>query len=259
MVWQPDLPYNAVLCRYNEIGTKGRNRIRFEEQLADSIRRAFSSAGAIKFMFEHGRIFVIPGGGREHFTESDLQVFRSKAGGVSGLSSLSPGFLVPPELGAIEDLVMKYFPLVHDAYFARTPSPEPSYAMRARRCDKSFPMTCGDVERYFAEILLPRYPELKIDLKHAGLLVELDIRYRHAFVSFERVAGPGGLPSGSGGRVLALISGGIDLFAINYLQTIAELHPDQNILREKQIRYRPIFQLRALPLYILDLKNHLQL
>ena len=210
MVWQPYLPYNAVLCRYNEIGTKGRNRIRFEEQLADALRRAFSDVDELKFAFEHGRIFIVPGKDHEHFSENDLRVFRTRAAGVSGLASLSPGFLVPSEMDAIQEAVLNYMPAICQAFFAKTPPAEPTYAMRARRTDKGFPLTCAELERHFAELLLPMYPTLKVDLKNPNLKVELDIRARHAFISFERVEGPGGLPSGSGGRVLALISGGID-------------------------------------------------
>ncbi len=210
MIWQPYLPYNAVLCRYNEIGTKGKNRIRFEEQLADFLRRAFSCVEGLKFVFEHGRIFIVPSVERGCFSEADLQVFRTRASAVSGLSSLSPGFLVESSVEAIEAKVMEYMPAVCEAFFAQNPPIEPTYAMRSRRTDKGFPMTCADLEMHFAELLLPKYPALKIDLKHANLVVEVDIRSRHAFISFERVVGPGGLPAGSGGRVLALLSGGID-------------------------------------------------
>lgn len=210
MGWQPDLAYNAVLCRYNEIGTKGKNRIRFEEQLADALRRAFSVVEGFRFVFEHGRIFIVPGDGRDVFSAADLAVFRSRAVAVSGLASLSPGFLVAPDMEHIEECVLRYFPTVCESFLGQTPAMEPSYAMRARRCDKAFPMTCSEVELHFAEKLLPQYPQLHVDLKHANLVVEVDIRYKHAFISFERVAGPGGLPSGSGGHVLALLSGGID-------------------------------------------------
>ena len=109
-------------------------------------------------------------------------------------------YLVEASVEAIEAKVMEHMPAVCEAFFAQNPPLEPTYAMRSRRTDKGFPMTCADLEMHFAELLLPKYPALKIDLKHANLVVEVDIRSRHAFISFERVAGPGGLPAGSGGR-----------------------------------------------------------
>ena len=201
------IPYSALVCRYNEIGTKGKNRGIFEDQLADGLRRAFSAIGELKFKFDHGRIFILPGKGV--FSEDDLRIIRSHAKAVAGLASVSPGFLVKPDLASIEEIVLRYFPEVYRQYVA-SPHPAMTYAMRSRRCDKGFPMTCSEMERYFAEKLLPAHPGLSIDLKHAELLVEVDIRFTQAFIDFERIPGPGGLPSGSGGHVLALLSGGID-------------------------------------------------
>lgn len=210
MPWPPNLPYNALLCRYNEIGTKGKNRGRFEDQLADSLRKAFTPIGGMDFLFEHGRIFIMPKAPKETFSPEDLELIRSHAKAVAGLSSISPGFIIRPDFEEIKRTVLQYFPLVYSDFMSRTPAVEPTYAMRSRRSDKRFPMTCEEMERHFAEIILSDYPGLRIDLKHANLVVEVEVRQRQAFVCFERIEGPGGLPSGSGGRVLALLSGGID-------------------------------------------------
>ena len=202
-----NIPYSALECRYNEIGTKGKNRGIFEDQLADSLRRAFSAIGGMNFRFDHGRIFILPQNGV--FSDDDIKLIRARAKAVAGLASLSPGFLVAPDFNTIEAKVLELFPEIYRQY-AASRNPAMTYSMRIRRCDKAYPMTCMEMEKYFAEKLLPQYPQLKIDLKHAELLVEIDIRFSQAFISFERISGPGGLPSGSGGRVLALLSGGFD-------------------------------------------------
>lgn len=210
MPWQPYLPYNALNCRYNEIGTKGKNRGRFEEQLVDALRRAFTAIAGINFHFEHGRIFITPKSPAEIFTPEDIEVIRKNSKRVAGLSSLSPGFLVKPDFESIKEIVLSTFPAVYQAFTSADEKMEPTYAMRSRRVNKSFPMTAAEMERAFADILLTQYPNLKVDLKNANLLIEVEMRHHEAFISYERIQGPGGLPSGSGGHVMALLSGGFD-------------------------------------------------
>lgn len=208
--WQPYLPYNALLCRYNEIATKGRNRHLFEEHLAEGLQRILGGLGQLDFRFPHGRIFALPKAPKTVFTPADLDLLRQKARLVPGLVSVSPGFLLRPDLEEIDSAVRRHFPTVHTAFQACSPPLEPTYAMRTRRSDKSFPLTSEQLERRFAEMLLPERPELRIDLRQANLVMELEVRRHQAFLSFERIAGAGGLPPGTGGRVLALLSGGFD-------------------------------------------------
>ena len=91
MIWQPFLPYNALIVRYNEIGTKGRNRLAFEEALGGSLQRVLSAVGQLKIINEHGRLFLLPID-KETFTAEDIQLMRDVLPTVPGLSSLSPGF-----------------------------------------------------------------------------------------------------------------------------------------------------------------------
>lgn len=209
MPWQPALPYNALICRYNEIATKGRNRSIFEDRLAVSLKRALAPMGRLSVEWSHGRVFFKHLDGHA-FTTEDLELIRKTVPQVAGVSSVSPGFLIQPNLEAIEKTVLEFFPAIHDAFMSATPAMEPTYAMRARRANKGFPMTVAELEIYFAEKILPNFQDLRLDLKNANLVVEVEVRHHQAFVSFERIQGPGGLPVGSGGRVLALLSGGID-------------------------------------------------
>ena len=208
--WQPFFPYNAILCRYNEIGTKGRNRFVFEERLRSNLKRRLAPLGNLTFTNDRGRIFILPDAPKTTFTAADLALLRREIPLLSGLASVSPGFYVEPELAAIEQVIDAHFPALYQAFQKHPDALPPTYAMRSRRSDKSFPMTCEEVEIHFAARLHQRFPDLTIDLRHANLLIELEIRRNMAFVSFERIAGPGGLPSGTAGRVLGLLSGGFD-------------------------------------------------
>ncbi|MBN2450981.1 MAG: tRNA 4-thiouridine(8) synthase ThiI [Lentisphaeria bacterium] len=207
----PDLGCDGLLCRYSEIATKGRNRRAFEKRLVEALRRALRPLGKLDVALERGRIFIRPGGEKSCFTAADLGEMRRVLPFVSGLSSASPGILTRPELGAIEEAVERSFPALYGAHAAAVSGETPvTYAMQVRRGDKSFPLIGTEVEIHFAERLLDRFPRLKVDLRQARLQVEVEIRRDRAFVSYERIQGPGGLPAGTGGKVLALLSGGID-------------------------------------------------
>ncbi len=208
-MWLPYLPYNAIICRYNEIGTKGRNRVIFEEHLTDALKRALAPIGRLHVNNDHGRIFFTPQD-KHTLAEEDITTLRQVVPTVAGVSSISPGFLVEPTFEAIEAVVMQHFAIAAEA-LAKAPADIPrTYAMRAHRANKSFPMSSNELEIHFAKALLPQTPWLHLDLSAASLEIEVEIRHHAAFVSFERIDGPGGLPVGSSGRVLALLSGGID-------------------------------------------------
>ena len=207
--WQPEFHYPALLCRYSEIGIKGENRMFFEERLLASLQRQLASLGPLRFTHDRGRIFVFPET-KDSFTPADLHTLRREIPRIAGVASLSPGFALPPALPEIEKCLQKIFPHIVQAGRDKFPGRPLTYALQARRSDKSFPLHCVDIERYFAELLLPGYPDLTLDLRHAEIVIEVEVRKDIAFVSCERINGPGGLPCGSSGRVLALLSGGFD-------------------------------------------------
>ncbi|MBO7742070.1 MAG: tRNA 4-thiouridine(8) synthase ThiI, partial [Victivallales bacterium] len=209
--WLPYLPYNGVTCRYNEIGTKGRNRQFFVRHLVEGLGRRLSRwFGAPRFSMEHGRIFMLPEEKGSRITPEQLDALRSEVPGLPGISSVSPGFLIPATPEDIEKKVMEIFPVLYQAFAAAVPEGERSYAMRVNRVDKEFPLRSADMERAFAERILSAHPDLHLDLKHAALCIEVDIRKGRAFISCERISGAGGLPTGSAGGVLAMLSGGFD-------------------------------------------------
>ena len=208
--WQPALPYDAILCRYNEIATKGRNRHTFEDRLIASLRRTLAPAlGRLAAQKSGGRIILTPEDGHT-LGEAELAALRAAAPTVAGLSSLSPGFLIGTALHDFEQAVDAHFEDVYQAFAAVTEPDDRTYAFRVRRTDKRFAMTATELEIHFANRLLPTHPDLKLDLRHAALCVELEIRRDLGFLCFERIEGAGGLPVGSAGRVLALLSGGFD-------------------------------------------------
>lgn len=205
-----DLPYNCLLCRYGEVALKGRNRSQFERRLLRDLKRHLEGIRTVEASRERGRIVIWPRN-HEQFTPADLDQLRRRLPMVFGLASASPAFKVTPELQAIEKVVDCYFPVVYEKVASQCDPQTPiHYAMRARRNNPGFPKSSRDIEIYFADKLLSSYTRLKVDLTNPQLKVSVEVRRSAAFVFFEEICGPGGLPRGTGGRMLALLSGGID-------------------------------------------------
>jgi thiamine biosynthesis protein ThiI len=217
MTIQADLDYNAILCRYSEIGLKGKNRAVFEQCLARNLMRRFARLGPVTAHRDRGRIFLLPKHGQVLGNQA-VEELRQAARQVFGLSSISPVFRVKPEMTAITETIDRTFPAVYAKLLAHhADDHEPiRYAMRCRRNYPDFPLKSKDIEILFADELIPRYSRLKVDLDNPELLVRVEIRREHAFISYEDIPGPGGLPTGTGGRTVTLLSGGIDSPVASY-------------------------------------------
>lgn len=207
----PELPYNAILCRYSEIGTKGRNRHVFEKLLAATIRRSLQCVTPVTVKREYGRIYIQPAESAG-FSRKEMAPIRVKLSRIFGLVSSSPALLVEPQLAAIEAAVETTFPDVYKA-FERALGHQASpirYAARVRQSNKHFPLRSQELEIKIAEKLLPARPRLAVDLRNPQLRIDIEIREDRAFISYETIPGPGGLPTGTGGKLVAMLSGGID-------------------------------------------------
>ena len=202
--------FNAVMCRYNEIALKGANRPQFEHLFVEAIKRALRELDAIKFVQERGRILVCLENFRP-FSNRELNLIKVQLPTVFGLTSFSPGFMLESTLEAIDSQLDATFP-GHYEMISRgsANNSDISYRMRARRSDKSFPLTSSELEIHFAEKFLSQYPRLKVNLNKADLTIGVEVRKKWSFVYYNQFSGPGGLPSGSNGGGLALLSGGID-------------------------------------------------
>ena len=202
--------FNTILCRYSEIATKGRNRRRFEELLAQNLQAQLKGMSDFKVVRERGRMYL-KSQENKGFSEHDLSVLQQDIRRVFGVASVSPALETAPELPEIETAVQTLFePAYAKAINGLKGHRPPRYAMRARRSNKSFPMSSHEVEIHFAEKILAKYSDLTVDLTNPELCVQVEIRKDLALVSLENYEGPGGLPSGCGGKVLTLLSGGID-------------------------------------------------
>lgn len=189
-----------ILIRYNEIALKGGNRSRFEERLAVNVRkmvrRALGGTEEVEVSRRHGRVFL-------HTPCTDA--VQEALGRTFGLSNYSPVRSVATGLDALGAAVLEEMALhVRESGLPR------SFRVLVKRSDKVLDMSSMDVARILGSRVREAYPGLAVDLDHAELTIGVELRSVASYVWVRKFEGRGGLPVGTSGRVLVLISGGLD-------------------------------------------------
>ena len=189
----------TLLIRYDEIGLKGRNRRHFENQLVSNIRYALRDTKNIKIDKIHGRIL-----GRVDFT--DAEKCTSRLTQIPGIASISIGNSMEPDFDKMAELGVS---LIHEKLQTQG---ELKFCVRTRRSNKGFPFTSKEVDFEVGSRIMGVLSSkgLSVDINRAEFVLEIEIGPQETIVFDNRVSGLSGLPVGSSGQVLSLLSGGID-------------------------------------------------
>jgi len=196
---------NALIVRYGEISLKGRNRSHFENQLCSDIRGFLKNEGVPFHSVDrtHGRVYV-----RGISSKASLER-------VLGIRSFSPALEVPRSMEDLEAAAAQLYPLVREAG---------SFRISCQRTDKEFPLTSMEVERRLGErVRLDTGAAVKLNAP--GFNLEVEIGRDTAFVFFRRISGFGGMPYGSAGKLVSLISSGIDSPVATFLMMKRGVEP----------------------------------
>jgi thiamine biosynthesis protein ThiI len=184
---------SSVIVHYQELALKGRNRPWFVASLARAIRLALSDLDVVSVQSLMGRIEVKLGA-------APWDVVRARLAGLPGIANFALATHVPPDLDVIADAVVK-------AVAGRPASP---FRISARRADKRFPLSSPEIERRIGQ-RVQEATGWPVNLSHPQLRIHVDlVAADDAFFYFDRERGPGGLPTGTSGKVAGLLSGGID-------------------------------------------------
>ncbi len=189
----------TLLIRYDEIGLKGKNRRFFIERLRQNIRSRLNGFDGVTINVPHGRVLLECDAG-----QSDELVRR--LGFVPGIASLSVGLMMEPDLDAIAKQGIEWIaPLLEN-------NSEFKFCVRTKRSHKGFALTSTEVDFEVGGKILEalRDQGLSVSLDRPDFKLEIEIGMGHTIVFQNRVPGLGGLPVGSAGKVLGLLSGGID-------------------------------------------------
>ena len=202
--------FNHIVCRYNEIATKSGNRSVFERRLIDNMRMLCLRAGIrLKFARMRGRILIYREGNSE-FTEEEREKITSCLKKCFGLDSFSFCLEGTPDMKSVMEMVEKTVPAAFAPLLEKKNPVE--FRTRARRSDKSFPLTSREIEIEAATKIeeLIGAGHVKVNLTDPDITLGLEVREKNSILFYDSVKSAGGLPVGSNAPVLALLSGGID-------------------------------------------------
>ncbi|MEW6073355.1 MAG: tRNA uracil 4-sulfurtransferase ThiI [Planctomycetota bacterium] len=195
----PDAP-EMVLARYGELWLKGKNRADFEKILIQNVVRAARPYSPVTVDREQGQLAIVP--------ERRVADVARALEDVFGFSSLSPAWGAAKHPDAIAAVAPAVVARALEAAPADRPIP---FRVETRRSDKSFPMLSTELDRHVADRVLEKHgARLRVDLSHPELTLGISVRSWRAYLFAERRPGLGGLPVGTLGPVLCLLSGGID-------------------------------------------------
>jgi len=195
----PVSPVSVVLVRYGELGLKGNNRHVFEKALVTNIRDALEPISKVVVQRLRGRIAVFPERRGELVARRLQEVF--------GITSISPARSVEATPEAIAEAAG---PILAHAMEAYPPDEPVTFRVRTSRADKRFPLHSTELDRFVADRILGADRRIVVKLSRPELELGIDVREDQAYVFAARLPGPGGLPVGTLGRAVCLISGGID-------------------------------------------------
>ncbi len=205
--------YKSFLIKYAEIGVKGKNRYLFEEALVKQIKYALKKAeGEFVVRRTDGRIYV------DAQSEFDFDEVTESLRKVFGISGICPVVHVEDE--GFEKLgqdVVRYigetYPDIRDSQSeARVVNPQSGFTtfkVAARRARKNYPLNSMQINEELGGVILDAYPEMRVDVHNPDILLHVEIRDK-IYLYSEIIPGPGGMPVGTGGKAMLLLSGGID-------------------------------------------------
>lgn len=197
--------YQSILIKYAEIGTKGKNRFLFEDALIKQICHALRQVdGKFDVSKEHGRIYVQALG--EYDYEDTIEALKK----VFGIAWICPMFQV--EEKEFEGLTREVLSYLEQVY----PDRHMTFKVDSRRADKSYPRTSEEINRDLGEAILEAFPEMKVDVHHPDMVLRVEVRALVNIYS-EMIPGPGGMPVGTNGKAMLLLSGGIDSPVAGYM------------------------------------------
>ena len=197
--------FKAFLIKYAEIGVKGKNRYIFEDALVQQIKYALKKCeGEFYIHKTQGRIFV------DALSEFDFDEVVERLKRVFGISGICPVVYVEDEgFEKLCETVIKY---IDDVY----PDKNKTFKVHARRARKNYPKESMQINMDMGGAILAAYPEMRVDVHNPDIMLNIEVREK-IYIYSEIIPGPGGMPVGTGGKAMLLLSGGIDSPVAGYM------------------------------------------
>ena len=191
-----------ILIRYGELSTKGRNKKMFTQKLASNIKKALVDFPQVKVIPDYDFMYL-------DLHEAPEEEVIEKVKPIFGIQSISPVYIVEKDMEVAKKVVLDL--LSQEDLEGKT------FKIITRRSDHTFEMDTNQINLFLGDAVLEAFPDIKVQLKQPDITVRIDVRREHLMVSLKTIQGAGGLPVGTSGRVMLMLSGGIDSPVAGYL------------------------------------------
>ena len=199
------MKFHSFLIKYGEIGIKGKNRYIFEDALVRQIRFALKDVDGEFYVHKsYGRVYVDCDG------EYDYEGTVESLARVFGIVGICP--VVRLEDKGFEELKKEVVAYMDEMY----PDKNKTFKVEARRSKKSYPLQSMQINCQLGEVILDAFPEMKVDVHHPDIMLNVEVR-EEIYLYSEIIPGPGGMPVGTNGSAMLLLSGGIDSPVAGYM------------------------------------------
>ncbi|HBH95736.1 MAG TPA: tRNA 4-thiouridine(8) synthase ThiI [Ruminococcaceae bacterium] len=203
----------VILAKYGEIALKGLNRSSFEDLLIRNIKRRLAPLGSFDITRRQSTIYVQP-----MSEDIDLDIAVKKMCNIFGIAAVQRCAVLPKDISRIIEQ--------GTVYLKDTLENAKSFKVEAKRSDKSFPLTSPQIQQELGGALAEAFPDIAIDVHNPEVTVLVEIRDKGAYLNAEKLTAAGGMPVGSNGNALLLLSGGIDSPVAAYMMAKRGLRVD---------------------------------
>lgn len=194
--------YTEIMVRYGELSTKGKNKKSFISQLAYNVKRNLGDFPAVKIHADRDRMHLLLNG------EDSTQII-PKLEKIFGIQNFSPSIQVEKEMPVIREMVQTIIKTIYQ--------PGQTFKITSKRSDHNFELDSNELNRELGGAVFEVCPEITVQMKKPDIEIRVEIRNEGAYLSYETIKGAGGLPVGTGGRGMLMLSGGIDSPVAGYL------------------------------------------
>lgn len=196
------MKYTEIMVRYGELSTKGKNRRKFIMKLAENVRQTLGEFPKIKINADRDRMHLLLNG------EDSTQII-PKLQKVFGIQNFSPSIRVEKDVAAIVHMAQA---MMKERY-----SGTETFKVTAKRSDHSFEKNSGELNVLVGNAIIDLFPKIDVQMKKPDINLRVEIRLDGAYLSCETIKGAGGLPVGTAGKGMLMLSGGIDSPVAGYL------------------------------------------
>ncbi len=192
-----------LLLKYGEMALKGQNKKTFEDILVKNTKRRLKGLGKFEYSRAQSTLYIKP------LEEVDIELATERLSKVFGVAKICKAVICEK---SYDKIVSTALPYLEDALLTAK-----TFKVEARRSDKSFPMKSPELQRELGADILSVYPYLSVDVHNPEVTVTVEIREEYAFVHAYKINGAGGIPVGTSGKAMLLLSGGIDSPVAGYM------------------------------------------